>query len=137
MLNWKCAPHARFDGDVYLNILHSSTILPTSPFFGEKCSLPHFLKNKQNSNFHPFCRVGKIQLWLIKSTCFTYLLLILIHQYENTSEYNTGGYMLYKNRVGRLVGFLIFCHCSFSTVYKEHLKHWSKIYSNLNTQVMN
>ena len=35
-----------------LSNLHSSTILPTSPFFGEKCTLPHFLRNK----------VGEIQL---------------------------------------------------------------------------
>ena len=44
-------------------------------FFGEKCILPYFLKNKQNSNPHPFCKVGEIQLWSIKTTCFTYLLL--------------------------------------------------------------
>ena len=38
------------------NNLHFSTILPTSPFLGEKCTLlPHFLQNKQNSNPHPFC----------------------------------------------------------------------------------
>ena len=38
--------------------------------------LLHFLKNKQNSNSHPFCKVGEIQLRLIKIICFTYLLLI-------------------------------------------------------------
>ena len=84
-----------------LSNLHSSNILPTSPFFGEKCTLPHFLKNKQNSNSHPFCKVGEIQLWLIKTTYFTYLLLILIQQYKNTSGDSTGGYMLQKNRIGR------------------------------------
>ena len=41
-----------------LSNLHSSTTLPTSPFFGERCALPHFLKNKQNSNSHLFCKVG-------------------------------------------------------------------------------
>ena len=45
-----------------LTNLHSSTILPTSTFFGEKCTLPHFLKNKQNSNSHRFCKVREIQL---------------------------------------------------------------------------
>ena len=58
-----------------LSNLNSSTILPTSPFFGEQCTLPHFLKNKQNSNPHPFCKVEEIQLWLIKTTSFKYLLL--------------------------------------------------------------
>ena len=43
--------------------------------FLERCALPHFLKNKQNTNSHPFCKVVDIQLWLIKTTCFTYLLL--------------------------------------------------------------
>ena len=55
--------------------LHSSTILLASPFFGEKCSLSHFLENKHNSNPHTLCKVGVIQPWLIKTTCFTYLLL--------------------------------------------------------------
>ena len=58
-----------------LSNLHSSTILPTSPFFGEKCTLVYFLKNKQNSNPHSFCKVGQVQLWLIKTTSFIYLLL--------------------------------------------------------------
>ena len=53
----------------------SSIILPTSLFFGEKCTLPHFLKNKQNSNLYSLCNVGEMQLWLIKTNCFTYLLL--------------------------------------------------------------
>ena len=34
-----------------------------------------FLENKQNSNPYPLCKVGETQLWLIKTTCFTYLLL--------------------------------------------------------------
>ena len=51
-------------------------ILPTSLFLGGDYTLPHFLKNKQNSNSHPFCKVGEIQLRLIKIICFTYLLLI-------------------------------------------------------------
>ena len=93
-----------------LSKLHSSTVLRTSPFFGKKCTLPHFLKNKKNSNSHPFRKVGEIQLRLIKTTCFTYLLLILIQQYENTSGYGTGGYMLQKKRIGRWVGFFFFFH---------------------------
>ena len=40
-----------------LSNLHSATILPTFPIFGEKkCTLPNFLKNKQNSNPHPLCK---------------------------------------------------------------------------------
>ena len=59
-----------------LSNLYSSTILATSLFFlREKFTLPHFLKNKQNSNPHPVCKEREIQLWLIKTTCFTYLLL--------------------------------------------------------------
>ena len=42
--------------------LHSSIFLPTSPFFGEKCTLPHFLKNKHNSNSHTCCKMGEIKL---------------------------------------------------------------------------
>ena len=84
-----------------LSNLHSSTVLPISPFFGEKCTLPHILKNKQNTNSHPFYKVGEIQLWIIKTICFTYLLLILIPQYGNMSGDGTGGYMLQKNRIGR------------------------------------
>ena len=53
--------------------VHSSTVLPTFPFFVEQNTLPHFLKNKQNSNPQPFCNMGEIQLWLIKTICFTYL----------------------------------------------------------------
>ena len=34
-----------------------------------------FFENKQNSSPHLFCNVGEIQLWLIKTTCFLYLLL--------------------------------------------------------------
>ena len=64
----------------HINKFHFSTNLPTSPFLGEKCTM--FLKNKQNSNSHSFCKVGEIQLWLIKTTCFTYLILILIQQYK-------------------------------------------------------
>ena len=53
----------------------SSTILPTFSFLGENVPSPHLLENKQNSNPNLLCNVGQIQLWLIKSTCFTYLLL--------------------------------------------------------------
>ena len=44
-------------------------------FFREKCTLPYFWENKQNSNPHSLCNAGEIQLWLIKTNCFTYLLL--------------------------------------------------------------
>ena len=71
------------------------------PFLKKNVPSPIFLRNKQNSNSHPFCKLGEIQLWLIKAICFTYLLLILIQQYENTSGYSTRGYMLHKNRIGR------------------------------------
>ena len=40
--------------------LHSSTILASSPFFGEKYTLSHFLENKRGSNPHPFCKVREI-----------------------------------------------------------------------------
>ena len=59
----------------YFLLTPSSTILPTPPFPGEKLILPHFLENKQNLNSHPLCKVGDIQLWLIQTTCFRYLLL--------------------------------------------------------------
>ena len=49
------------------NNLHSSTILPTSPFIGEKCTLSHFLGNIQNSNLHSLCEVGEFQMRLIKT----------------------------------------------------------------------
>ena len=65
----------------FINIRYSpsATFIPLLfyqplPFLDKKCTLPHFLKNKQNSNPHPFCKVGEIRLWLIKTTCFTYLL---------------------------------------------------------------
>ena len=82
------------DQQVNISYSPSATFIPLLfyqllPFFREKCTLPHFLKNKQNSNFHPFCKVGEIQLLLIK-TCFTYLLLILIQQCENMYDYSTG-----------------------------------------------
>ena len=79
-----------------------------SPLFYQPFSFFVEKKNKQNSNPHPFYKVGKIQLWLIKSTCLTCLLLILIQQYENTF-------------------FQFFVITFFSTVYKEHMKNWSKI----------
>ena len=41
-----------------LRNLHASTILPTFLFFRKKRTLSHFLKNKQNSNPHPFCKAG-------------------------------------------------------------------------------
>ena len=43
-------------------ILLPLLFLPTSPFFWEKCILPYFLENKQNSNPHPFSNVGEIQI---------------------------------------------------------------------------
>ena len=46
------------------------------PFLGKMYPpTPHFLENKQSSNPHLLCNVGYIQLLLIKTTCFTYLLL--------------------------------------------------------------
>ena len=93
------------DQQVNISYSPSATFIPLLfyqllPFFGGKCTLVHFLKNKQKSNSHTFCKVGKIQLWFIKTTCFTYLLLILIPQYENTFRYSTRGYMIQKNRIG-------------------------------------
>ena len=45
------------------------------PLFGVNCTLAHFLENKRNSNPHTLCKVGQIQLQLIKTFCFIYLLL--------------------------------------------------------------
>ena len=45
-----------------LSNLNSPTILSSSPFFREKYTLPHFLKNKENSNSQLFCKVGEIKL---------------------------------------------------------------------------
>ena len=36
-------------------------------FFFEKSPHPTFLKNRQNSNTHSFCKVEEIQLWLINT----------------------------------------------------------------------
>ena len=36
---------------------------------------PHFFENKQNWSPHPLCSMGEIQLWLTKTSSFTYLLL--------------------------------------------------------------
>ena len=47
---------------VSLSNLHSSIILPTISFFGEKCIFPHFFDNKWNFNPHRLCKVGEIQL---------------------------------------------------------------------------
>ena len=68
-----------FLGFINIRYSPSATFIPLLfyqplPFLDKKCTLPHFLKNKQNSNSHPFCKEGEIQLWLIKTTCFTYLL---------------------------------------------------------------
>ena len=38
-----------------LSLQPSSTILPTSPLFCEKCTLPNFLENKQNSSHRRVC----------------------------------------------------------------------------------
>ena len=46
--------------------------------FVGKCTFSHFMENKQKSNPHPLCNVGEVQLWLIKTNCFTYLLLQII-----------------------------------------------------------
>ena len=43
-------------------------------FWGKTYPLP-FLENKHNSNPHFVCNVGEIQLSLIKTNCFRYLLL--------------------------------------------------------------
>ena len=50
--------------------------------------------------------------------------------------------MLKKDRIGRYVGmvvvlFLNFVIIFFSAVYKEHIQYGSKVYSSLNTQLMN
>ena len=39
----------------------SSTILPTSRFFQEKYTVPHFLENIHNSNPHPLCNLKKFK----------------------------------------------------------------------------
>ena len=59
--------------------------------------LPHSLENKQSSNPHLICNMGEIQLRLIKTTCFTYLLLqikpVIIKEFnfkfENVQAINT------------------------------------------------
>ena len=43
--------------------------------FGGKCTFPHFLNNKQNSNPHLLWKIEETQLWLNKITFFTYLVL--------------------------------------------------------------
>ena len=43
--------------------------------FGEKCTLPPFLENKQSSNPYSLWNMGEMQLWLIKTNCLTYFLL--------------------------------------------------------------
>ena len=45
------------------------------PFWGGKSTIFRFFENKQNSNPHPLCNVGEIKPWLIKTTCFSYLVL--------------------------------------------------------------
>ena len=47
-------------------------------FFGEKWNLPRFFKNKQNSNPYLLCKVGKIQLPLIKTTCLLLQIKLVI-----------------------------------------------------------
>ena len=94
------SPSANFISLLFYRLLtfleKNIPILPPPP-----PSPHHFLKNKKNFYSHPFRKVGEIQLRLIKTTCFTHFLLILIQQYENTSGYGTGGYMLQKKRIGR------------------------------------
>ena len=59
----------------YSQLKPSSTTLPSSLFFREKCTLLQFLNNKQNYSLHSLCNLGEIQLWLIKTNCFTHLLV--------------------------------------------------------------
>ena len=85
-------------------------ILPTFPFLGESFTLPHFLKNKQNSNSHPLCKLREDPVKINQNYLFHIFVTdsILIQQYENVSGYSTRCYMLQKNRIGRQVGFFFF-----------------------------
>ena len=55
-----------------------------------KFSSPYFLNNKQYSNPHPLWKISEIQLWLIKITFFTYLLIqiqsVIIKTFNFTFE---------------------------------------------------
>ena len=60
------------------NLLSISNLPPLFyqhlPLLGEMYP-PSLLENKKNSSPHLLCSMREIQLWLIKTTCFTYLLL--------------------------------------------------------------
>ena len=65
---WDCNVSSIYrDKDQQVNIIppqQPSFLYYFSNFsiFREKCTLPHFLKNKHNSSSHPFYKVGEIQL---------------------------------------------------------------------------
>ena len=50
--------------------------------FWRKLYPPLFFEKNQKSNLYPFCKMGELQLWLMKTTYFTYLLLMLIQYYQ-------------------------------------------------------
>ena len=70
-------------------------------FYHPSPTLTPCLENKQNSNPHPLCDVGKIQLRLINTYCFTYMLLqtnpLIIKSSFNLKSENVSFTKLPKN----------------------------------------
>ena len=65
--------------------------------FVGKCTFSHFMENKQKSNPHLLCNVGEVQLWVIKTNCFTHLLLQIIIKTFNFKFENVSFAKLPKN----------------------------------------
>ena len=92
-----------------------------SLFWGKMYPLP-FSENKLNSNPHSPCNVGEMQLWLIKTNCFTYLLLqiklvitkIFTFKSENVAFTKLPKKLMTRhNKIYKMIGFLTIFIISF------------------------
>ena len=92
-----------------------------------KMNTPHFLENKQNSNPNLLCNVGEIQLWLIKTTCFTYFLLQIKPVIIKTLNVKFENLPFSKLQKKKLIRHVIYWQ-SYNLLFQAITKEKCKIY---------
>ena len=101
--------------------------------FGGKMYPPPFLENEQNSNPNSLCNVAEIQLWLIKTNCFTYLLLKIkpvilktfVFKFENVAFNKLPKKLMIRhNKIYKMIEFFTYFHyfvLSWGTIFWHNI----------------
>ena len=110
--------------------------------FRSKMYPPPFLENKQNFNPHCLCNVGEIQLWLIKTICFIYLLLqtklIIIKtfnlKFKKYHLLNFQKILMIRHFTNKVIINLKWrkCNSFFKSLLKENIKYTKSLNFLLN-----